>query len=385
MPSRRDVLATLGTGATLGLAGCSSEPCTAAEPQPIQWRQPGGDARNTAADADHTVPAEVAERWRASITDDSDLLAFAGGVVDTGETITVGRTSEGGFRGSIDLRNGDRGTWLPVPQTVATPPVSVSNFTAVAFETDEGSTLRLFNEGLEAGRYALGAPPPTPRAAGTTLFGGDADGAYAYEVTESEERWRHDFGDEEEGGAIPFGPAVDEERAYVTVTSSSDRGIYALDRLTGEIEWSVEGPRPFRDPVRVGSLLFVPVEYELLAFDAETGEPRWSTLTPADRKAFLPPAGTEDQLVVSDAWEIHALDPETGDLGWSVEEKGVGRPIVIGDTVLASGSGSGVVAYDLADGGERWRIKDGLLVAPLGNGVLVRQEGEMAAYTACEN
>lgn len=384
MPSRRDVLATLGAGATLGLAGCGSQSCTAAEPHSVDWLQPGGNARNTAADTDHTVPTAVAERWREPITPDSDLLAFAGGVVDTGEIVTVGRTREGGFRGSFDLRNGDSGTWINVPRTVASPPVSLSNFTAVAFGTDDGSELRLFNDGLETGRYALGDAPATPRADGTTLFGGDADGAYAYEVTGNEERWRHEFGDGE-AGAVPFGPAVDDQTVYVTVTSSSDRGIYALDRYTGEIEWSVEGPRAFRDPVRVGSLLLVPVEYELLAFDAETGERQWSTPTPADRKAFLPPAGTEAQLVVTDAWEIHGLDPETGDLGWSVPAKDVGRPIVIGDTVLASGGGNGIVAHDLADGSERWQVEDGLLVAPLRNGVLTREDGELVAYTACEN
>ena len=384
MPSRRDLLATIGAGAALGLAGCASRDCTPAAPVGTDWPQPGGDPGNTAALPDGSVPARVGDRWRAPIVPDADLLAFAGAVADGERIVGLGRIAETGLYTEYDLADGSTGTRVTVPERIASPPVVVAGFTAVVAATDDGAELRLLSDGSESGRYAFGSAPATPRAAGSTLFGGDADGAFAYEVTDDRERWRRAFGDPQEGGAVSFSPAVDDRRVYVTVTSSSDRGIHALDRATGEIDWSVPGPRATRAPVRTGSLLLVPVRHELLAFDAETGERRWSTPTPADRRTFRSPAGTDAGLVVADGAAIHRLDPETGDLGWSVEFDGVGRPAVVGDTVLASNDAA-TRALALGDGSERWRIDDVSLIAPLGNGVLVRRDDELVACTTCEN
>ncbi len=243
----------------------------------------------------------------------------------------------------------------------------------------------MLDNGVEEWTRPLdGSGPPTPRAVEGTLFGGDASSAFAVDTASGEERWRRAFGDDREGGAVSFPPAVDDHATYVAVTSSSDRGIYALDRSTGDVEWSAAGPRAFRGPVRTGSILIVPVERELLAFDAASGERAWSTPTPADRRTFLPPAGADDRLVVSDGTSIHRLDQATGELGWRVDYETVGRPIVVGDAAVVD-TESGVVAHELGDGSERWRLEDVSLLAPLGNGVLVRREDELVACTACEN
>jgi len=384
MPSRRDLLSTIGAAAVVGLAGCASRDCTPAAPVGVDWPQPGGDPGNTASIPDGSLPARVGDRWRAPIVADADLRAFAGAVVDGDRIVGLARIAETGLYTEYDLADGSTGDRATVPERIASPPVSVSGFDAVTYATDSGSEIRLLDGGTESGRYALGAAPATPRAAGTTLFGGDASGAFAYEVTRDEERWRREFGDPEEGGAVSFSPAVDDRRVYVAVTSSSDRGIYALNRLHGEVDWAVTGPRASRAPVRTGSLLLVPTRNELLAFDAESGERRWSTPTPAERRTFRSPAGTEAGLVVSDGTTLHRLDPETGDLGWSVGYETVGRPIVVGDAVVAS-AGDAVVAHELADGSERWRLDNVSLVAPLGNGVVVRRQDELIACTACQN
>ena len=384
MPSRRDVLATIGAGVAAGTAGCSGRNCTPAAPVGADWPQPGGDPGNTAALPDRSLPARVGERWRAPIVPDDDVLAFAGSVLDADRIGSADRAPETGFYAETRLRDGEAGTRTPVPERIASPPVSVNGRTAIAYATDDGAELRLFDDGSDSGRYSLRNAPATPRAAGTTLFGGDAGGAFAYDVTSDEQRWRRAFGDEREGGAVSFSPAVDDRRVYVAVTSSSDRGIYALNRRDGGVEWSVEGPRAVRGPVRTGSLLLVPAAYELLAFDAETGARRWSTQTPADRRAFRPPAGAGERLVVSDGEALHALDPESGGLGWSVEFGRVGRPFVVGDALFVAAD-DGIVALELADGSERWRLDGVSPVAPLGNGVLVYSDGELIACTDCEN
>ncbi|MFD1525580.1 outer membrane protein assembly factor BamB family protein, partial [Halolamina salina] len=211
---------------------------------------------------------------------------------------------------------------------------------------------------------------------------GDADGAYAYEVGNGE-RWRQPFGDPEEAPATPYPPAVDEERVYVTVTSESDRGVYALDRRDGEILWSVPGLRAFRAPARSGSLLLVPVKSELVALDAATGERQWRTATRDDRPAFPPPAGLGARLALSDGETVHGIDRDTGEKQWSTDLDSPDRPAVVGDSVLVGADG--VVALDLADGSERWRIDDVSAAMPLGNGVLARRRDELIACTACEN
>jgi outer membrane protein assembly factor BamB len=383
MPSRRDLLATLGAGVVAGLAGCSGSDCSPVEPVGTDWPQPGGDPANTAAAPDHDVRSPVGERWRTQAGGGSEVLAFAGAAVDTDRIVALGRTTDVGFLTRFDTASGEQTDHVRVPRRIAAPPVVVDGYTAIVVRTDAGAALRLLEGGEVRQRHSLGDAPATPRAADGVLFGGDANGAFAY-GTEDGRRWRRDFGDEREGGAVSFSPAVDDGTAYVTVTSSSDRGIYALDRASGEVLWSVEGPRAFQSPVRVGSLLLVPAEYELLALDAATGERRWSTPTPADRRAFLTSAGRGQRLAVSDGWAVHGLDRETGELGWSVDFEGVGRPVVVGDTVVAS-DGTGVVALDLADGSERWRLDRVSLVAPLANGVLVRRDDELVACTTCEN
>lgn len=382
MPSRRDVLMTLGVGAAVGLAGCADD-APPAEPDALQWPQSGGGPRNAAVAPDHTVPAAVGERWRTPIVPDGDLLAFAGGVVDEGQVVAAGRIREGGFCNRFSLRDGDAERGRSIPRAIAAPPVSVGGGIALVYTSDGSAELHVLDDEDRSHSFT-GPIPPAPRAADGVLFAGDAGGAFAYDVAADDRRWHRAFGDDRESGEIPFTPAVDDEAVYVTVTNSADCGVYALDRQTGEVLWSVEGPRAVRGPARVGSLLLVPVQYELLALDAATGERRWSTPTPPDRRAFHAPVGTNRTLAVSDGIALHRMDPDTGELGWHVEYEQVGRPVVIGDTAIAS-TGSGVVAHDLADGSERWRVAESSLVAPLGNGVLVRAAGDLAAYTAAEN
>ncbi|WP_435118119.1 PQQ-binding-like beta-propeller repeat protein [Halolamina sp. C58] len=382
MPSRRDLLATIGAGAALGLAGCAGRDCTPVEPTGIDWPNPGGGPRNAAAAPDLPAPGRVAERWRATLAPEGGLDAFAGVVADGDRLVALGRSGDAGFWSQFDARTGERTAHAELPATIAAPPVLVDGHTALVFQTADGASLRLLDDGEVVDRHSLANYPTTPRAADGVLFGGDADGAYAAELGTGE-RWRQPFGDPEEAPAIPYPPTVDEERVYVTVTSASDRGVYALDRRDGEILWSAPGVRAFRPPARSGSLLLVPVQSGLVALDAATGEERWTTPTRDDRPAFPPPAGLGAQLALSDGGAVHGIDRATGEKRWSTDLDSPDRPAVVGDSVLVAADG--IVALDLADGSERWRL-DGVSAAlPLGNGVLARRGDELIACTVCEN
>ncbi|QKY20878.1 PQQ-like beta-propeller repeat protein [Halolamina sp. CBA1230] len=385
MPSRRDLLAALGTGAALGFAGCAGGDCTPVEPDGIEWPHPGGGAANASALPDLTVPSRVAERWETTLAPEDGLDAFAGVVAGGDRLVALGRSGDAGFWSQFDVRSGERTAHERLPPTIAAPPVLADGHTVAVFQTSDGAHLRVLDSGDEVDHYSLANRPTMPRAADDVLFGGDADGAYAYAPGEGE-RWRQPFGDPEEAPAIPYPPAVDDERVYVPVVSSGDRGVYALDRANGEILWSVPDLRAFRAPARIGSLLFVPAKSELVALDAASGERQWTTPTLDDRPTFPPPAGVGEQLVLSDGSTIHGLGAETGEKTWSVDFESAGRPVVGGDTaVVSAGDTLGVVALALDDGSERWRLDDVSLAAPLGNGVLVKRRDDLIACPACEN
>lgn len=385
MPSRRDLLATLGTGAALGLAGCSGGGCTPVEPTGVDWPHRGGGAANASALPDRTAPSRVAERWETTLAPAGGLDAFAGVVAGEDRLVTLLRSGDTGFWSRFDVRTGERTGHDRLPPTIAAPPVLVDGRTVAVLQTAEGAHLRVLDDGEEIERYSLANRPTTPRAAAGVLFGGDARGAYAYAVGDGE-RWRQSFGDPEEAPAVPYPPAVDDERVYVPVASSGDRGVYALDRANGEILWSAPDLRAFRAPARIGATLFVPAKSELVALDAATGEEQWTTPTLDDRPAFPAPAGEGERLALSDGRTIHGLDAETGEKTWSVGFESAGRPVVVGDTAVASaGDTLGVVALALPDGSERWRLDDVSLAAPLGNGVLVKRRDDLIACTACEN
>ncbi|MFC6736779.1 PQQ-binding-like beta-propeller repeat protein, partial [Halolamina salina] len=94
-------------------------------------------------------------------------------------------------------------------------------------------------------------------------------------------------------------------------------------------------------------------------------------------------AGLGARLALSDGETVHGIDRDTGEKQWSTDLDSPDRPAVVGDSVLVGADG--VVALDLADGSERWRIDDVSAAMPLGNGVLARRRDELIACTACEN
>lgn len=143
-------------------------------------------------------------------------------------------------------------------------------------------------------------------------------------VVDLEEVWRM------ETGAVSGTPIVADEKVYFADWNGM---VYAVDDAEGEIVWS----------------------------RGVTDSPISATV-----------AVTDDLVVVGDLGGIlHAVDRDTGDLVWSVnvEPRGAslfGSPVVIGDMVVIgmtdtelqddhSEFRASIVAFELADGSERWR------------------------------
>ncbi len=112
-----------------------------------------------------------------------------------------------------------------------------------------------------------------------------------------------------------------------------------------------------------------PGEDKMIAFDRKKGDTRWETPLPTRRVCYGPPAirtvnGRHELVCATTGLGIFGMDASTGKVLWNHDcfsQRVCSSPMVIGDLVIAShGSGAGkdnmLVAYDMVDQKERFRI-----------------------------
>ncbi|MFD1643892.1 PQQ-binding-like beta-propeller repeat protein [Halohasta litorea] len=99
------------------------------------------------------------------------------------------------------------------------------------------------------------------------------------------------LGDDHQRARIPASPAVDNNYVYIAADGSAAQGIYALDRETGESQWEIPGPNIPEPMVRVEDVVLASYDrYELVAFDAASGERQWGKVM-YDSDLFAPAVG----------------------------------------------------------------------------------------------
>lgn len=134
------------------------------------------------------------------------------------------------------------------------------------------------------------------------------------------------------------------------------------------IEWSTHLDVPRTSPVVVGNTVYLGVDNQVVAVDAESGKVQWRTETTGQ------PTGTpaiKDEFVVytegketfpfegeisSKVGALRALAAETGKERWRVPVDGGGfAPTISGETVYIR-TIRGAQAHNLRDGSTRWKI-----------------------------
>lgn len=385
--SRRECLAALASGAAASLAGCSAHSCRSRPPGPADWSQVGRDARHTGADTSLSGLRGGSNRWEVS----HDAGLDTAGVAAAGDRLVVaGRRGTEGFLHLRSLEDGELLAAFDLPVAVSAPPAITDGGVVLACGSSarEGCYRSYGFDGevqwtYEPGGDRLGAPT----VAGGTIYGGSDDGTVlALDAPDGTIDWERQFGDEREGGAVHSPVPVDDSRVYVPVSSSRERGIYALSREDGRTLWSVRGPRVESMPVRAGDLLLASYfRYELVAFDASTGRRRWSRGFESPRVS--PPAVSGGVAVVAGSESLYGLDTATGDERWSLAcDPATAQPAVAGDTVLV-GAEEGVVGCSLSAGERRFITEDGSggPVVPVEHGVVYSPAVDtLAAYTECQ-
>lgn len=135
-------------------------------------------------------------------------------------------------------------------------------------------------------------------------------------------------------------------------------------------KWSTRLDVPRTSPVVVGNTVYLGIDDQVVAIDAENGDVNWQTDTTGH------PIGTpavKDDLVVyteskqsvpfenqtsSEAGALRALSANTGKEQWRVPLDGGGfAPTISGETVYVR-TARGAQAYDLHGGSTRWESED---------------------------
>lgn len=187
-------------------------------------------------------------------------------------------------------------------------------------------------------------------------------------------------------------PCSDGERVYAAEWDGSQVNLTALN-MKGEKVWR----RPLGEfhnehgfghsPVVYGGTVFFNFDHqdsaELLAFDAKTGEPKWTAKRKGHRASYATPfvreAGGRAELVVATTTSIDGYDPATGKANWShpvawenpaKKLRAIAQPVLAGgQVVMATGDGDGsrymlAVRPDGPTAAKAWELKKNLPYVP---------------------
>jgi outer membrane protein assembly factor BamB len=235
---------------------------------------------------------------------------------------------------------------------------------------------------VDTGAAMSGAAPDVT---GGVLYVGDENGVlWAIAAANGSVVWSHDL-----GSLIESTPVVADGLVYVNVLP---KGTLAVEAATGEFVWQASGV--FGGwPAVIGGVVYVTIDAistYVEALDGRTGRERWSALLCDEGCAAGPPAAAADRVFMRYAFDLLAFDAATGDLLWDAYP----APFSYSTPALAEGS---VYASTIDDTVEAWDQVGGALLwqqslnggtddssPAVANGVLYvgAEDGSLHAYEA---
>lgn len=351
--SRRDILATCLSIATIGLAGCTTglldrrekwhystvkHPFTtpsinadhvyaacndgklyafAASDGSVQWRYTFDETAYspTVALADgtlyysdfgydsdnkgtvHAIEAASGDQlWQTSL----DSLLYTPTIIEEG-VVYVGGTGETALY-ALDAKTGDHRTAFdPAPGGVAT--LSIAD--GVAYTGDSEGYVSAFD--LETGtkRWSYdtndnidGSQPAV--AHGRVYVGNTAGKLFAIDIETGNLDWQFDTGP----SPVFASPTIVDETVYI---GGGGTYFYALDTADGDRQWQFAGEGGVvNGAVVADNTVYVADALKYLyALETGTGDKRWQH--ELDTTAFNPPALSSDSIYVSTGWSLYAI------------------------------------------------------------------------------
>lgn len=389
-PSRRRYLGAITTAALTTAAGCQSSSCAPRDPGVAQWPQFRGDGRNTNAAPDLPTLTSSGSYWTSDLEESADVA----GIVATNDTAVVARSQagrKGGALTPIQIDDGSSDTPHELERGATGPPALVNSLAVTpvlgAFtDPSTGGVVALdLDRWTESWTHDTNGRPNSPTVSDDlVIVSSDHGDVTALDADSGDVEWTRTFGDDHQNAAIPAPPAVDSNRVYVSAQGSAAQGIYALDRDSGETLWSTSGPDIPAPFVRAGDVVLGSYrEYELAAFDVETGESQWSQAI-HDGELFAP-AVADGRVFGADRGTVYALALENGAVDWEEEIAVEGAPSVVGDSVIVPAQ-DGIVGLDVNDGSERWTVSESPATAclPIEHGLLSISQSSVTLRTNCD-
>lgn len=355
-PTRRRVLQAGGLASVASVAGCltgfggnfecsDGRPVHNADvalPESAAWPSFQYDAANTGHNPDATGPTRsVGVAWRHSACTEADSgtvvhggRAYAGGLVVDGRT---GQSRGGEWHGHMST------------PAVTDDALYVSAIDLEARDPESGALQWTFETDVDAG-----ALPPPKVATGTVYVPGSIDDPtlYAVDADSNDEQWRYTT------TADVSAPVAVGDGAVFAVDGS--RTVHAVHGETGDELWTrTLGHGAARiPPVVDDGRLYWGSRNGLYALDTADGSTRWRRTDGIGGAAAV----ADGTVFTVNEETVAALDATDGSTRWRTTPS-IGRPTppVVADGVLYVGysrhTGSApVVAFDAANGEERWRV-----------------------------
>ncbi len=322
---RRDAI-TQASGLTVSETAANSAVNLPAPREVADWAQPGGVASNAPGNAaintgagTWTVSVARVDRRKGRLTASPIVYRGLAIVMDQRANVSAYALNGGGRSWSVALK----------PEKEDSP---------------------IFNGGVAAeGGFVIAA---TGYGSVTGLSATDGGVLWSMEL----------------GAPARSAPTIADGKAYVV---SSDNIIYAISIDDGSIAWSYSGIGASAGvignaaPAVSGGLVIVPYSSgEILAFDTESGEPRWiDAMTGANR--FTAVSGLTDVAAapvvyegvvyaVSVSGRMIAVGLRDGDRKWAQNVSSSHTPVVDGNAIFVATLDGKVVGLDRNGGAVRW-------------------------------
>ncbi len=139
--------------------------------------------------------------------------------------------------------------------------------------------------------------------------GGDPNKITAYDNSSQKEIWKFEL--EGSGGGISFFPAISGDKIFIG--GQNGKGLYALDRMTGEQKWFRDFGNLFRrNPIldNEGHIFVSNSSNKLSCLNENTGETIWSI----DAPGYLTPTYDNNKVFISTYENLIALNSKTGEV-----------------------------------------------------------------------
>ncbi|WP_440770547.1 PQQ-binding-like beta-propeller repeat protein [Natronorubrum sp. DTA28] len=409
MPSRRHVLA----GGGLALAGVAgglqfvdgpiSPGATTETDWPMARYDPSGTGHNSAASGPKDGVEVAWQRDR-----ESPMYGLAAPIL-VGETLyVVGRGSLVAFdRTTGDIRFARDGRYWSTPARAEArayrhDTLAVSGRKGIRGVSADGGyaafgrsvgTERWHSHGGELRRWSSSSPrEPSPVTADGTVYGvvPDTDRVVALDASSGRVLWERTVGDERSIGSNR--PAVRDGTVYV---SSRPGDVVAFDAETGDTRWSVR-PDPHADSAlnyrhfgpatATDAGLVIPEQEGVVLLDRADGSLQWEYVYDGNATDGSAAVAGGTVFVTDGTESLHAIDLERGEREWTADYSPDTDPVVADGVVYLGYQFPELVAIDAETGDRRWTYEEQTYFTQpiVGDGVLyvLTDEGLLALKEA---